>query len=235
MVYLCQVVFMLGLRGDKDTDSSVKKEDAIFQDMVIADYMDSYQNLSYKALTAMHWLKTYCSTPQHVIHFDDNIVVNMFKLVSYLDVRLQKRANENIVDTNPAIGSFDCFDYVSTPVIRDDNSKWKVLEEQYPPTEYPPYCFGAAFIMDVEVAPLLLEASLRTTTFVWVDDCYLTGVLREVCGIPINSISNMYEWSNDGFIENLIAGDKMFLHDPSHNLKTIESMWTALLYREHQI
>ena len=277
-----QVMFMVGLSGDIETDSSVREEDDVFQDIVIASYMDSYHNLSYKALTAMHWLKTYCTTPQHIIHFDDNMVVNIFKLVKYLDIRLEKKLAktsllsaeksinknisvnssraENISNTfhgtndkqnlstisNKAegthskptlhfIGSMDCHDYTAARVKRDTTSKWYVSEEEYPHEFYPQYCFGGAFIMDVEVVPLLLEASLDSPTFVWVDDCYLTGVLREICEISINSISSMYIFDNNLFNKSMIEGDKMFLHDPVHDLNIIKAMWEDLLVKEQQI
>ena len=246
MVVLFQVVFMVGLTGDSNIDSSVMKEDAMFQDIVRASYMDSYKNLSYKALTAMHWLKTYCTRPQHIVKLDDDMVVNPFVLVRYLDIRQKKkRADENrssatkskniATHTKPKIiRSIDCHVYESSPVTRDNQSKWYVSEGEYPPNAYPPYCYGTAFIMDVEVVTLLLEAS-RRTTFLWVDDAYLTGVLREKLAIPLHNIGSTYELNNNLFLQTLLAGERMFLHNPVQDIKTFTFMWEALLDKEHQV
>ena len=269
---------MVGLSGEGDTDSSVMQEDAIFQDIVIANYMDSYKNLSYKALTAMHWVKAYCSTPEHVVHVDDDIVVNPFVLARYLDLRLKKKrakknlltaqgvidfqfnsfgtnslnndhiqvsvnnllpgSNKNeITQSKPTfIGSIDCYDYDawSMPVIRDNTSKWYVSEAEYAPGDYPRYCSGNAFIMDVEVPPLLLEASLETQ-FLWVDDAYLTGILREKSQIPIVSIHSMYELNMDLFHQSVLGGETMFMHTPVEDINVFSVMWEALLTKEHQV
>ena len=275
---------MVGLSGDGDTDSSVMQEDAIFQDIVIANYMDSYKNLSYKALTAMHWVKTYCSTPEHIVKMDDDIVVNPFVLARYLDLRLKKkRAKENhlnalgvindskesvslfnsfgtnrsnnnhlqaseenlltgsnineISHSKPTlIGSIDCYGIYpwGLPVIRDNTSQWYVSEAEYLPDLYPNYCSGMAFIMDAEVPPLLLEASLESR-FLWVDDVFLTGVLRDKCAIPIVSINSMYEQDMELFHQSVLSGETMFMHTPVDDIKFFSFIWNALLTKEHQV
>ena len=81
--------------------------------------------------------------------------------------------------------------------------------------------------MDVEVVPLLMESSYQDT-FVWIDDCYLTGVLREMSGVPIYSMRRMYVFNNKLFNQTMIGGDRIFLHDSSHDVTIIKLMWEAL-------
>lgn len=293
-----QVLFVVGLAQNATTNNVVARENEVFQDIVIADFIDSYRNLSYKALTAFYWLNKYCNNVKHIVKTDDDVFVNPFILVQYLDRRNQSMANiEKSQDQNnnnrfvgrrtlsslskelrhssdgekhlnvsvnvsisnrdkikndPLLkgreatfkitshsklnnlngGSFDCYTWNVSKVIRKDKSKWYVSKLDYSFDWYPQYCSGNAYIMDSKLLPILLTAS-SLMPFLWVDDAYITGVLREGCNIPLVNIRSLYELKSSRFHGSLLAGERMFLHNPHTDTDTAVYMWEAVMAKEH--
>lgn len=73
--------------------------------------------------------------------------------------------------------------------IRKNNSKWYVPEELYPEEKYPEFCSGSAYLMKADDASKIYSISNRTNFF-WIDDVFVTGVLREKYDTIVNNGSN---------------------------------------------
>ena len=44
-----------------------------------------------------------------------------------------------------------------------------------------------------------------------------------------------YVFNNNLFNQTMIAGDKMFLSDPIHDVNIIKARWETLPFKEHQV
>ncbi|XP_071551801.1 beta-1,3-galactosyltransferase 4-like isoform X2 [Panulirus ornatus] len=80
-----KVMFMLGRSATDQDLTSLQEESLMYHDLILADFVDSYHNLSYKAVTALHWLTEYCRRPRYVVKTDDDIFVNIFALSRFLN------------------------------------------------------------------------------------------------------------------------------------------------------
>ncbi|ROT85190.1 putative galactosyltransferase [Penaeus vannamei] len=111
------------------------------------------------------------------LHADDDILIDVFALAKVLQS----------VDAN-STEKFLCHSGTS-PVLR--KGKWSVDVAEYPALEYPYYCAGGMWILQTKQIPRLLEAS-KVAPFLWVDDVYICGILREHAGIKQMHLNDKY-------------------------------------------
>lgn len=60
---------------------------------------------------------------------------------------------------------------------RFGESKWYLEEKDYPLNRYPPYCYGGWYTMTINLTETLYNLS-RHLRFFWIDDVWITGLLR---------------------------------------------------------
>lgn len=255
-----QVIFVVGKSNEVSIHNKLREESLMYHDMVVADFIDSYRNLSYKALTAMHWIREYCQGAKYIVKTDDDVFVNIFALDRFLNhathaAEGQRGSTENARQLKEEKSGKDskgakallledasrrmkrarpeiqCLVWEGMTVLRDKKSKWYVDPREYGNRTYPPYCSGNAFLMTWSTAHALLHAS-TTTPFLWVDDAYLTGVLAKAGKVSFVKRNSLYELNGNKFVESLIKGEKVFLHHPQHDTVTSKDMWNVLLKKE---
>ncbi len=64
---------------------------------------------------------------------------------------------------------------------RNPASKWYVSRDRYPLDKWPPYCRGGMYAMPVGMAARLYAMS-RRTSFLHLDDVWVTGLVRRKLG-----------------------------------------------------
>ena len=65
-------------------ESRLRAESAVHGDLVQTDYLDTYKNLTYKAVSWMKWVDEHCSHVENLVKTDDDIAVDVFRLDKYL-------------------------------------------------------------------------------------------------------------------------------------------------------
>ena len=133
-------------------------------DLVVGSFRDSYHNLTYKHLMGLHWASAYCPQAHHIVKMDQDVAVDVFRLHRLLQTAPR---NLTIIGTLWPLG----------PVIRDPTSKWFVSRQEYAPDKYPAYMSGSIYVITHDVAARLAAGSI-TVPFFWIDDVFVTGVLR---------------------------------------------------------
>ena len=136
------------------------------------NYTDTYHTLSYKGLASLNWITQHCSHVPWTIHADDDVLLDVFFLKTFLE-------------NNGTQNSLMCHVWDNSPVRR--YGKWCVRPNEFPEDIYPTYCSGGAWIIATSLARRLLDAATRVPVM-WVDDVYLTGILSKNAGIPIASL-----------------------------------------------
>ncbi|ELU01686.1 hypothetical protein CAPTEDRAFT_214885 [Capitella teleta] len=116
----------------------------------------------------------------YIFKADDDAFVNMYTLQKHL-IQL------DAAGYNKKFGL--CALWLNMQVMRDD--KWQVSTEEYPDEYYPPYCSGMTYLFSTDVAAKLYEASFFVRFF-WVDDVYITGMLREKANVNFTSTGTVY-------------------------------------------
>lgn len=171
------IVFFVGEAANQNTSRALREEAALQGDIVVLNFIDAYKNLSHKFLQGARWILNNCrlGTTSMIIKIDDDVVVNVFALSSYVD---SPAAMLNGIHCN-------VFDHSSPS--RDNASKWYVDEQVYSGNDYPIYCAGAAYMMRPVVLSWLCDASAHVP-FLWIDDVYVTGMLAEAASVNLIDI-----------------------------------------------
>ncbi|XP_037033178.1 beta-1,3-galactosyltransferase 1-like [Bradysia coprophila] len=165
------LVFLLGIDPTTDPNSHIEQrlrdESEEFGDMVMGNFVDSYRNLTYKHLMGYKWVSTFCPTAKFILKSDDDIYADIFQII---DVLLMELIN--------ARKTYACLNMWGAKPNRTMGNRWYIPKEVFPSDTYPDYCSGSAYLMRADDASKIYSISNRTKFF-WVDDVFVTGVLRE--------------------------------------------------------
>ena len=221
-----RVVFVLGKAEEDSQDiSRIAEESSQYGDIVLVDYIDTYRNLTHKALSALRWIQTYCRQARFVLKADDDVLVNNVAVLNDM-MEWERQGSMSLIG---------CLNIGPATVQR--NGKWMVPKEIYPEKLWPRYCHGAFFFCSTEVAMALLEVS-KYNPFVWVDDAFITGILRNRIGVDIyNSTKGFLNNAEfDHMLERASLDKSMdrilntwYIYDRVYNIEKHVKLWNKLV------
>ena len=172
-----RVVFLIGMSLKTRHSFRVKRESDTFQDIVQGPFLDTYENLTLKAVMGLKWISLYCPNSTYIIKIDDDVFVNIFLVIHTFLPQFQGQSHhigcryykedENLIK-RPSDSSW---------------SKWEVEESQFDGLSGFPFgnCKGVFVIMSGDLIEPLLRAA-EMTPFFWIDDLYLFGLLPLAVG-----------------------------------------------------
>lgn len=106
--------------------------------------------------------------------------------------------------------AFSCENMSGNRPVRDTTSRWYINEDLFPDDNYPDFCSGTAYLMTSDAAAKIYSTS-NNTKFLWIDDVFVTGVLREKYNVLVSN-------SDDG-----ASLDILSLKD-KHNIQHTDAM-----------
>ncbi|VDP50039.1 unnamed protein product [Soboliphyme baturini] len=212
------VLFAMG-SADQDLNDAVKTENDHFHDIIQENFLDSYKNLSHKAIMWLKWTALYCPQASYVLKIDDDVFLEPFRLL-----RVIKLLNEK---HNGLRKSIACMIWDEMDVIRENTSKWYVTDEEYSEDIYPPYCSGSAYLLSADSVFPLYRTSLNMKLF-WVDDVYVTGILRWNSNLELQSIASTYTLSCRQRLKDFDDANRIFCHMPG-SLDKVYELWNYTL------
>ena len=177
---ILRVLFLLGTVNDFHVQEHIAEEFHKYSDILQGDFIDAYENLTLKGVTAYKWISDKCQNADVVLKADDDVVINMYKLLTeYLPAF--KKKSKTILCHHLPTGTM--------PIIRDKKSKWYVKESEFRgQTYYPQYCSGFFVMITNDVIPAIYR-SAHLTPFFWVDDVYMYGLLpTQIQGITYTGL-----------------------------------------------
>lgn len=224
-----RVMFVMGVADATAVNDVMRFEADTYGDVIQETFLDSYRNLTYKALAALRWVARFCDRSKFVLKTDDDIFVNLFVVLFRL--RAQSAVCLDPVSPQPGFCRrlILCTVWVNMPVMRD--GKWRVETSEFGPAVYPRYCSGSAFILTTDSVEALHRASF-SVPFFWVDDVYVTGLLPAAAGgFTYADIREHYDLMGTG-LEERFTGTQwynyMFSHIPG-NLNLVLRVWKQLV------
>lgn len=222
MIPNARIVFMMGSPSQKSTQDLLLLESALYGDIVQENFLDSYKNLTYKAIMAMKWISKYCSQVDYILKVDDDIITNIFSLMRHFNLLKTKHVRKQ--------KTIMCLVWMNMKVLRDKKYKWYVSKEEFPEENYKPYCSGSAYLLSSDLPPIMYDESLYTKFF-WIDDYYFTGMLASQLNLTHEFLNSMYI-INANLVEQRFFGLKsdvtLFGHSP-RNLNRIYYIWEFIL------
>ena len=218
-----RLVFVLGRSLDQRIQAALQFESDLYGDLVQEDFLDSYRNLTYKAISALRWITGHCPNATFILKTDDDIFVNIFNLMNHLQ-------SYNDIHQGGVNKLLLCLVWHRMKVIRDSKSKWYLSKTEFKPDYFPTYCSGSAYIMSTDVAMEMYNASMKIPFF-WVDDYYVTGLLAEKVGVKHTKFNSAYTLGPNTFLQKFTEKNKwqnlVFGH--VHNLNQATHVWSNIM------
>ncbi|RNA18846.1 beta-1-3-galactosyltransferase 1-like [Brachionus plicatilis] len=206
LLYLRQnkirLFFTCGLSEQNKINDLLKLESATYNDIIQANFTDSYHNLTVKGVTSLKWIAASCQNVPYVLKVDDDVYVKIKLLTKHLKIRLDEEKEEK--------SSILCYVHNSMKVIRDKNSKWYVSLTEYPNRYYPKYCSGSAFVMTKDAVQKIAKNSQRVKFF-WIDDYFLTGRVARSFRINLIEFNSVYILKTDKSKDAISKKEENFL------------------------
>ncbi|KAH3838621.1 hypothetical protein DPMN_112030 [Dreissena polymorpha] len=192
--------------------------------IIQANFTDTYRNLTYKAISGLRWAQENCPNTTYVLKTDDDIVVDIHRVV-----RLMKAYIENKWGKKNILAGYI---WPHMNVDRNKSSKWYVSPEEFPKPFYLKYCSGSSYLMSTDVVAKFYTNSL-TVPFFWIDDYYVTGMLASAAGVTPTSLNDRYILENNADMAALLQNDSktrfVFVHSP--DTITSNFVWKTFLER----
>ena len=164
-------VFVLGTSEDPQRMKLMQKEFAEHGDLVVSDFTDTYNNLSLKTLSALHFVSTNCREARAMLKVDLDVLVHVPRLMHLLDsVDLSDAVILGRVWRNAAVRR--------NPEDRNSEATW-------PLAVYPPYPSGPCYIVTMPAIDKLLDLSLGFP--LWLNEDMNTGFMALHAGVRLEN------------------------------------------------
>ena len=75
-----KLAFFLGRPEDGKKQEKLQEENKKSGDIVQGDFLDTYRNLSYKAIMANLWVSEFCDQAEFVVKTDDDIFIDLYEV-----------------------------------------------------------------------------------------------------------------------------------------------------------
>ncbi|EDO39939.1 predicted protein [Nematostella vectensis] len=175
-------VFTVGFANDAGIDRYVERESNRFGDILRINKRESYRNLVEKIQGSFEWALSV--KPQYILKADDDVYVNMPKLISWLhSPRIPPKIYAGFVHYRAFIQ-------------RDPSHRWFVSRSLFPEGRFPPYCGGPFYLFSGNILQKIHKASLKQKRFA-VEDAYF-GVLARRIGIrPFDVGRTLWFWDKE--------------------------------------
>ncbi|XP_037935575.1 beta-1,3-galactosyltransferase 5-like [Teleopsis dalmanni] len=186
--------------------NQLQNEQERFGDLLQGNFMEGYRNLSYKHIMGLRWAAIECKQAKFIIKIDDDIVYDVFQLRRYLEL-LEVQHAELASSDNLLSG------YVlrNTKPQRNIANKWFVSSQEYIGDIYPDYLSGWLYITNSATATKLVYEA-QQSNFFWIDDTWVTGILREKLKIPIQTLNAWYS-ANSEFLDCCVRDLKQYNYE----------------------
>jgi len=191
---------------------SINQEAERFRDIVRADFVDSYANLTLKSLAMLRWVSTHCATVRFILKCDDDVIINTPLLLRDLNDNVHRRF---------VMGNVIAY---AQPV-REPEAKWYIPLSMYNRTAYPTYASGAAYVLSGDIVSELYRVGLTSQTGLFlIEDVFVTGFLAKNIGAQL-----IYNGKFDGYKE-FVDPCSIQKHIVKHKLSDEETrfLWTVI-------
>lgn len=170
-------VFIIGKTDVVGMQEDLQKENDLHGDLLQTDIPDTTENLPLKIEAGMLWTSLNFDDDWLYSSADDDMVLHPPNFARHVDslVRSEKGPGSSAMKALPMICVYG-FVTKGRPD-RNKRSKWYMPADLYPNPYWPPYCRGGWYSMPVSTVARIHAVS-RTTPILYLDDVWLTGLIR---------------------------------------------------------
>lgn len=169
-------VFLLGntlsMDNFPDLQSILGQEAALHKDILQWDYRETFFNLTLKEVLFLEWFSHNCSHAQYILKGDDDVFINTFRIIEFLEGLSEVKAKDLFVGDVIS----DAFPY------RKRHVKYFIPESVFV-GPYPPYAGGGGYLYSGELALSLYNTSQQVVLYP-IDDVYMGMCLKKLGVAP---------------------------------------------------
>ncbi|KAK6488763.1 N-acetyllactosaminide beta-1,3-N-acetylglucosaminyltransferase 2 [Huso huso] len=174
--YTVVTVFLLGKTTSMDhfpdLSEMLRHESNMHDDILLWDYRDSFFNLTIKEVLFLEWVSEYCSDVKFIFKGDDDVFVNTYRVLEYLNSLGEAKAKDLFIgDVITNAGPH-----------RDKKLKYFIPESMFI-GPYPPYAGGGGFLYSGSLALRLYNVSHQVSLYP-IDDVYTGMCLKKLGLVP---------------------------------------------------
>lgn len=223
-----RVIFILGSSSSSsnniEINKKIKNESKLHDDIVQVSFEDN--DLTLKTVQGIKWVSKYCSNAKYVLKVNDDIIVNLFILLKYLNnLTINNNNNNNVL----------CYVHKNEQIDRRLESKFYVSYDETNASYYLPYCDTRAYMFEGYLAKSLYQASLRVKYFKF-EQIYF-GLLVYYLNLNFIDLKAKYT-SNEidlmPIFDSKLAKNKFFIHsyndNNNNNSEIYKYSWTKLVF-----
>lgn len=175
-------MFLFGRTNNKTIEESIRRESDLYKDVIQEDFMESYINVSLKAIMAWKWSVEFCPNVENVFVMNDELFVDQNKLVKNL---LKNKVGGHITD-----GFRLCYFKAKGRSGRFAEDRHMDPKYMYKGKFFPKHCHGVGYVAPIEVINKLYLASLTNPpmmpTDVWI------GILAEKLNLKLPNNCSLF-------------------------------------------
>lgn len=164
------IAFMLGSTSNASLNLDLNSEEYIYGDIIRGKFVDTYDNLTLKTISMLEWVDNYCPNVAFVLKTDDDMFINVSKLLAFL---AKRNRSDRIIYGRLA---------KKWKPIRNKKSKYYISPQQYKPGVFPDFTTGPAYLIPSCVVHDLYVAALNHTYFK-LEDVFVTGIVAHFINV----------------------------------------------------
>ncbi|CAN7989056.1 unnamed protein product, partial [Ixodes hexagonus] len=165
-----KVAFLIGQSPKEDGQRAILEEDLMHKDIIQANFIDAYYNLTIKSVTMVRWVTSFCSKAKFLLKIDDDVLLNVWNLAIVI---VKLKGLKRTLWGNLA---------VNYSVQRVKSSKYYVPHTMYPNSRFPSFLNGPAYLMSGD-SPRILANGSKSVPYLPLEDVFLTGIVADSAGL----------------------------------------------------
>ncbi|KAH8324475.1 hypothetical protein KR074_008096 [Drosophila pseudoananassae] len=163
------MAFVLGRGNNETINKALTQENFIYGDLIRGNFIDSYNNLTLKTISTLEWADLHCPKAKYVLKTDDDMFINVPKLLAFLDKHKDKRTIYGRLAKK-------------WKPIRNKKSKYYVSVDQFAAGVFPSFTTGPAYVLTGDIVHELYVRSLKTV-YLKLEDVFTTGIVAQALAI----------------------------------------------------
>lgn len=175
-----KLVFLFGTGKTALDNKIVEEESKIYGDIVQAEFVDSYFNLTYKTVMGIRWVAEFCSKAKYILKADEDVFVHVHNLMEFLSKRQE---NSNGAIYGHALHNSDVF----------REGRWAVSRKAYPLKVYPTYTCGNTYVISGNMAANIYYTA-GLLPYLNIEDVFVTGIVRSFLSAELTDVIGFTHW-----------------------------------------
>lgn len=173
-----RLIFVLARPRTAELQIGVDEEGRIHGDLVQLDAVDAYDRLTVKSASTLRWFRAHCPRAEYLLKIDDDCFLNSDTLARFLGERSSADRGRKVI-----YGML----WTNAKPFRSPGHKWYLSPSDYPPSRFPDYINGPAYLVSGDAVGALV-AVFDAVRFIHLEDVYVTGLCAKRADVQLVNV-----------------------------------------------